>query len=35
MREQLAAARPLRWIHSPAAGVGSMLFPEMIASPIA
>jgi phosphoglycerate dehydrogenase-like enzyme len=24
----------LRWIHSPAAGVGSMLFPEMLASPI-
>lgn len=28
-----AAAR-LAWIHSPAAGVGSMLFPEMVASPI-
>jgi phosphoglycerate dehydrogenase-like enzyme len=30
----LAAAPGLRWIHSPAAGVGSMLFPEMIASPV-
>ncbi len=29
-----AAAERLRWIHSPAAGVGSMLFPEMIASDI-
>jgi phosphoglycerate dehydrogenase-like enzyme len=28
---QLAAARKLRWIHSPAAGVGGMLFPEMLA----
>ena len=32
--DQLAAARRLRWIHSPAAGVGNMLFPEMVASPI-
>ncbi len=32
--EQLAAARRLRWIHSPAAGVGNMLFPEMIACPV-
>jgi phosphoglycerate dehydrogenase-like enzyme len=31
-REHLAAAPRLRWIHSPAAGVGAMLFPEMIAS---
>jgi phosphoglycerate dehydrogenase-like enzyme len=30
----LRAAARLRWIHSPAAGVGSMLSPEMIASPI-
>jgi phosphoglycerate dehydrogenase-like enzyme len=30
----LTAAAQLRWIHSPAAGVGSMLSPEMIASPI-
>jgi phosphoglycerate dehydrogenase-like enzyme len=33
-REQFDAARRLRWIHSPAAGVGGMLFPEMVASPI-
>jgi phosphoglycerate dehydrogenase-like enzyme len=32
--EHLAAARRLRWIHSPAAGVGNMLFPEMIAAPV-
>jgi len=32
--DQLAAARKLRWIHSPAAGIGNMLFPEMIASPV-
>ena len=32
--EQLAAARRLRWIHSPAAGVGSMLYPEMVRSPV-
>lgn len=30
--EQLAAARHLEWIHSPAAGVGNMLFPAMIES---
>ncbi len=34
LRTQLAAARCLRWIHSPAAGVGGMLFPEMLASPV-
>ena len=33
-REQLAAAPRLRWLHSPAAGVGGMLFPEMVASPV-
>ena len=33
-REQLAAARELRWIHSPAAGVGGMLYPEMIKRPV-
>jgi len=33
-RRQLAAARVLRWIHSPAAGVGGMLYPEMLARPI-
>lgn len=32
--EHLGAARELRWIHSPAAGVGNMLFPRMIASPV-
>jgi phosphoglycerate dehydrogenase-like enzyme len=32
--EHLAAAGRLRWIHSPAAGVGNMLFPEMVASAI-
>jgi phosphoglycerate dehydrogenase-like enzyme len=32
--EQLAAAHRLRWIHSPAAGVGGMLFPGMVASPV-
>jgi len=32
--DQLAAARRLRWIHSNAAGVGHMLFPEMVASPV-
>jgi phosphoglycerate dehydrogenase-like enzyme len=33
-RAHLAAAPRLRWIHSPAAGVGAMLFPEMLSSPI-
>jgi len=33
-REQLAAATRLRWIHSPAAGVGGMLYPEMVQSPV-
>jgi phosphoglycerate dehydrogenase-like enzyme len=33
-REHLKAARRLKWIHSPAAGVGGMLFPEMIESDI-
>jgi phosphoglycerate dehydrogenase-like enzyme len=33
-RQQLAAASRLRWVHSPAAGVGGMLFPEMVASPV-
>jgi len=32
--DHLAAARGLRWIHSPAAGVGNLLFPEMVASPV-
>ena len=33
-RDHLAAARRLRWIHSPAAGVGNLLFPEMVSSPV-
>ena len=33
-REHLRAAPRLRWIHSPAAGVGSMLFPEMVERPV-
>jgi phosphoglycerate dehydrogenase-like enzyme len=32
--EQFAAARRLRWVHSPAAGVGGMLFPAMVASDV-
>jgi phosphoglycerate dehydrogenase-like enzyme len=32
--EHLAAAPRLRWVHSSAAGVGNMLFPEMVASPV-
>jgi phosphoglycerate dehydrogenase-like enzyme len=32
--DHLAAARRLEWIHSPAAGLGSMLFPAMIESPV-
>jgi phosphoglycerate dehydrogenase-like enzyme len=33
-REQFLAARRLRWIHSPSAGIGGMLFPELVASPV-
>jgi phosphoglycerate dehydrogenase-like enzyme len=33
-RDQLSAAPRLQWIHSPAAGVGGMLYPEMVARPI-
>ena len=33
-RGMFASAARLRWIQSPAAGVGNMLFAEMIASPI-
>jgi phosphoglycerate dehydrogenase-like enzyme len=33
--EMLAAAPGLRWVHSPAAGVGHMLFREMVAGPVA
>jgi phosphoglycerate dehydrogenase-like enzyme len=32
--EMLAAARRLRWVHSPAAGVGGMLFPAMRTSDV-
>jgi phosphoglycerate dehydrogenase-like enzyme len=32
--EQFAAASRLRWIHSPAAGVGNMLFPALVESPV-
>jgi phosphoglycerate dehydrogenase-like enzyme len=32
--EHVAAAPRLRWVHSAAAGVGNMLFPAMIESPI-
>jgi phosphoglycerate dehydrogenase-like enzyme len=32
--DQLTAARRLRWIHSPAAGIGGMLFPEMLANSV-
>jgi phosphoglycerate dehydrogenase-like enzyme len=28
------AAKRLRWVHTPAAGVGAMLFPDMVASPV-
>src|SRR5262249_45067825 len=33
-RAMLASAPRLRWIQSPAVGVGAMLYPEMIASPV-
>lgn len=33
-REHLSAAPRLRWIHSPAAGVGGMLYPEMVQSSV-
>ena len=33
-RDMLAGSPRLRWIQSPAVGVGHMLFPEMIASPV-
>jgi phosphoglycerate dehydrogenase-like enzyme len=32
--EGLARAPRLRWVHSPAAGVGNLMFPEMIASDV-
>lgn len=33
-RDQFLAAPRLQWIHSPAAGVGGMLFREMVESPV-
>jgi len=33
--EQIAAARKLRWIHSPAAAVHQLMFPELVESEIA
>jgi phosphoglycerate dehydrogenase-like enzyme len=33
-RPLFAAAARLRWLHSPAAGVGGMLFQEMVESPV-
>jgi len=32
--EQLAAARHLKWIHTPAAAVHQLLIPELVASPV-
>src|SRR5579872_1023956 len=32
--EQLRCARKLRWIHSPAAAVHQLMFPEVVAGPI-
>jgi phosphoglycerate dehydrogenase-like enzyme len=32
--EQLAAARKLRWVHSPAAAVHTLIFPELVASDV-
>jgi phosphoglycerate dehydrogenase-like enzyme len=32
--EQIAAARRLRWIHSPAAAVHQLMFPELVASDV-
>jgi len=33
-RPLFLASKQLKWVHSAAAGVGSMLFPEMLAAPI-
>lgn len=30
----LQAARRLEWVHSPSAGIGGMLFPEMVQAPV-
>src|SRR5438445_13371134 len=33
-REAFPAASRLRWVQSPAVGVGSLMFPELLASPV-
>ena len=33
-RDVFASAARLRWVQSPAAGVGSLMFPELLASPV-
>jgi phosphoglycerate dehydrogenase-like enzyme len=33
-RDVFGAARRLRWVQSPAVGVGSLMFPELVASPV-
>jgi phosphoglycerate dehydrogenase-like enzyme len=33
-RHTFAAARALRWVHSPAAGIGGMLYPALVTSPV-
>jgi phosphoglycerate dehydrogenase-like enzyme len=33
-RDIFASAARLRWVQSPAAGVGSLMFPELLASPV-
>src|ERR1700704_4903375 len=33
-RDIFASASRLRWVQSPAAGVGSLMFPELMASPV-
>ena len=33
-RDVFASASRLRWVQSPAAGVGSLMFPELLASPV-
>src|SRR5947207_6186115 len=33
-RDTFASAMRLRWVQSPAVGVGSLMFPELIASPV-
>src|SRR5882724_6948401 len=33
-RDALSSAARLRWVQSPAVGVGSLMFPELLASPV-